>query len=207
MPIAFRGRSWSCALPLLAFIAPGDRTAAAPIAPAPNPRVSSAQRVPLEAAFDEAASLGDPEDGLLAIITSRSARGDAREAPRTLRRRSHSRTDATRCEGPGVRPRDRRRARADRRGGGGQGGQGLRELYVALTRPTTTLVVVHGSAPADRSSDSTRAARSRRRTKGRIPPCRRYTRSRGVSSRTGRAKLLGVRAHRHLARLTVLEAR
>jgi DNA helicase IV len=23
-------------------------------------------------------------------------------------------------------------------------GQGLRELYVALTRPTTTLVVVHG---------------------------------------------------------------
>jgi len=24
------------------------------------------------------------------------------------------------------------------------GGQGLRELYVALTRPTTTLVVVHG---------------------------------------------------------------
>jgi DNA helicase IV len=25
----------------------------------------------------------------------------------------------------------------------GVGGQGLRELYVALTRPTTTLVVVH----------------------------------------------------------------
>ena len=25
----------------------------------------------------------------------------------------------------------------------GAGGQGLRELYVALTRPTTTLVVVH----------------------------------------------------------------
>ena len=25
----------------------------------------------------------------------------------------------------------------------GGGGQGLRELYVALTRPTTTLVVVH----------------------------------------------------------------
>ena len=25
----------------------------------------------------------------------------------------------------------------------GVGGQGLRELYVALTRPTTTLVIVH----------------------------------------------------------------
>ena len=42
---------------------------------------------------------------------------------------------------------------------------------------------------------------------GRMPPWRRYSRSRGVSSRTRRAELAVVGAHRHLARLAVLERR
>ena len=43
------------------------------------------------------------------------------------------------------------------------GGQGLRELYVALTRPTTTLVVVHGrELPSE--LDEWRSGPSRRRS-------------------------------------------
>ena len=43
----------------------------------------------------------------------------------------------------------------------GAGGQGLRELYVALTRPTTTLVVVHDRAAARPRARATTESRRR----------------------------------------------
>ncbi len=126
------------ALPLLAVIAPGTEPPRAYRTGAEPPRVVRAA-IPLEAAFDEAASLGS-EDGLLAIITSRSARGD-REAGGLF--------DDARI--PVLTPRDAKGMEFDhvivvepaQIVEEAAGGQGLRELYVALTRPTTTLVVVH----------------------------------------------------------------
>ena len=126
------------ALPLLAFIAPGTEPPRAYRAGAEPPRVVRAA-IPLEAAFDESASLGS-EEGLLAIIASRSARGD-REAGGLF--------DDARI--PVLTPREAKGMEFDhvivvepaQIVEEAAGGQGLRELYVALTRPTTTLVVVH----------------------------------------------------------------
>ncbi|MGH3128571.1 MAG: hypothetical protein ACRDPX_11675, partial [Gaiellaceae bacterium] len=126
------------ALPLLASIAPGTEPPRAYRAGAAPPRFVRAGS-PLEAAFDEAARLG-AEDGLLAIIASRTGRGD-REAGGLF--------DDARI--PVLTPREAKGMEFDhvivvepaQIVEDAAGGQGLRELYVALTRPTTTLVVVH----------------------------------------------------------------
>ena len=126
------------ALPLLASIAPGTEPPRAYRAGAAPPRFVRAEN-PFDAAFDEAAQLGS-KDGLLAIIASRAARGD-REAGGLF--------DDTRI--PVLTPREAKGMEFDhvivvepaQIVEEAAGGQGLRELYVALTRPTTTLVVVH----------------------------------------------------------------
>ena len=126
------------ALPLLASIAPGTEPPRAYRAGAAPPRFVRADS-PLDAAFDEAARLGS-EDGLLAIIASGAARGDreagglfddARIPVLTPREAKGMEFDHVIV----VEPAQIVEEAAD--------GQGLRELYVALTRPTTTLVVVH----------------------------------------------------------------
>jgi len=138
------------ALPLLERIAP-------PVAPplayrvgADPPRVVPAEE-PLRAAFEEAAGLAG-EEGLLAVIAPASLRGEE----------SGSLFDETRIavltprEAKGmefdhvivVEPAQIVEEAAE--------GQGLRELYVALTRPTRTLVLVH-SRPLPREL---RAART-----------------------------------------------
>ncbi len=102
---------------------------------------SCAPDSPLDAAYEEAAELAGAE-GLLAVIAPPSLRGDAEAAPGSL-------FDDTRISV--LTPREAKGMEFDHvivvepaaiveEGGGGQG---LRELYVALTRPTTTLVVVH----------------------------------------------------------------
>jgi DNA helicase IV len=125
------------ALPLLGVIAPhvrpprSYRTGAAP------PRIVQAAE-PLARAFDEAAQLAG-EEGLLAVIAPPSLRaGDG----------AVSVFDETRV--PVLTPREAKGLEFDQvvvvepaqiveEGGD----QGLRELYVALTRPTKTLVVTH----------------------------------------------------------------
>ena len=126
------------ALPLLAHIAPDTEPPVAYRAGADPPRFVRAAS-PLEAAFDEAARLAS-EDGLLAIIAARSARGDSEAG---------SLFDDARI--PVLTPREAKGMEFDhvivvepaQIVEEAVGGQGLRELYVALTRPTTTLVVVH----------------------------------------------------------------
>jgi DNA helicase IV len=128
------------ALPLLGVIAPeveppiAYRTGAAP------PLVVRAEPA-LSRALDEAARLADRE-GLLAVIAPASLRGSAEAGASTL-------FDETRI--PLLTPREAKGLEFDHVVvvepalivEEGPGGQGLRELYVALTRPTTTLVVVH----------------------------------------------------------------
>jgi DNA helicase IV len=126
------------ALPLLAHIAPDTEPPVAYRAGAAPPRFVRAEQ-PLDAAFEEAARLAS-EDGLLAIIASRSARGD-REAGGLF-------DDAAI---PVLTPREAKGMEFDHVivvepveiVEEAVSGYGLRELYVALTRPTTTLVVVH----------------------------------------------------------------
>jgi DNA helicase IV len=127
------------ALPLLERIAPGIepplsyRTGAAP------PRVVAA-RAALEAAFEEAAALAG-EEGLLVVIAPASMRARDGDAPLAL-------FDEGRI--PLLTPREAKGLEFDHVvvtepaqivEEGGE--RGLRELYVALTRPTKTLVVVH----------------------------------------------------------------
>jgi DNA helicase IV len=126
------------ALPLLGHIAPGTRPPVAYRAGADAPRFVQ-HDPPLAAAFEEAARLG-AEDGLLAVLAPASLRGDE-----TL----GSLFDDTRI--PVLTPREAKGMEFDHVivvepaliVDEAAGGQGLRELYVALTRPTTTLVVVH----------------------------------------------------------------
>jgi hypothetical protein len=126
------------ALPLLEHVAPGTRPPVAYRAGAEPPRFVAADP-PLETALAEAARLGDG-DGLLAVIAPGSLRGDADAG---------SLFDDTRI--PVLTPREAKGMEFDHVivvepaliVDEGAGGQGLRELYVALTRPTTTLVVVH----------------------------------------------------------------
>jgi DNA helicase IV len=128
------------ALPLLQHIAPDTEPPVAYRFGAEPPRIVRAES-PLDAAFEEAAALAGAE-GLLAVIAPPSLRGDAEAAPGSL-------FDDTRIAV--LTPREAKGMEFDHVivvepaliVEEGAGGQGLRELYVALTRPTTTLVVVH----------------------------------------------------------------
>ena len=128
------------ALPLLEHIAPDMEPPVAYRVGAEQPRVVLSD-APLTAAYEEAARLAHAE-GLLAVIVPASLRGDANEAPALF--------DDTRISV--LTPREAKGMEFDHVivvepvliVEESVGRQGLRELYVALTRPTTTLVVVHG---------------------------------------------------------------
>src|SRR5512133_2688745 len=125
------------ALPLLERIAPEAEPPIAYRVGAERPRVVEADP-PLAAAFEEAARLSD-EEGLLAVIAPASLRGegesalfdDSRIAVLTPREAKGMEFDHVIVVEPAQIVEE------------AVEGQGLRELYVALTRPTTTLVVVH----------------------------------------------------------------
>ncbi|MBA3381859.1 MAG: ATP-binding domain-containing protein, partial [Actinobacteria bacterium] len=136
------------ALPLLAHIAPEMEPPIAYRAGTEPPRIVRADP-PLAAAYEEAAGLADAE-GLLAVIAPASLRGDPGEAPALF--------DDTRISV--LTPREAKGMEFDHVivvepaliVEEAAEGQGLRELYVALTRPTTTLVVVHARGlPAELS--------------------------------------------------------
>jgi DNA helicase IV len=125
------------ALPLLEQIAPDTEPPIAYRVGAAPPRILRGDPA-LSVAFEEAARLAG-EDGMLALIVPPSLRG--REAPSLF--------DETRV--PLLTPREAKGLEFDHVVvvepaaivEEAQSGQGLRELYVALTRPTRTLVVVH----------------------------------------------------------------
>jgi DNA helicase IV len=124
-------------LPLLATIAPDVEPPIAYRSGAAPPRVVMSDD-PLATAYEEAAGLAG-EEGLLAVIAPVSLRGegsaslfdDSRVAVLTAREAKGMEFDHVIVVEP---------ARLVEEA---VEGQGLRELYVALTRPTTTLVVVH----------------------------------------------------------------
>jgi DNA helicase IV len=128
------------ALPLLRAIAPGVEPPVAYRFGAEPPRLVWAEAV-LPAAFSEAAGLVD-EEGLLAIIAPPSLRAEAGGEDTSL-------FDESRI--PVLTPRDSKGLEFDHVVVAEPAaiveeaveGQGLRELYVALTRPTKTLVIVH----------------------------------------------------------------
>ena len=125
------------ALPLLERIAPEVEPPVAYRVGAERPRVVEAD-LPLTAAFEEAAGLA-AEEGLLAVIAPASLRGegesalfdDSRLAVLTPREAKGMEFDHVIVVEPAQIVEE------------AVEGQGLRELYVALTRPTTTLVLVH----------------------------------------------------------------
>jgi superfamily I DNA/RNA helicase len=126
------------ALPLLKKIAPDVEPPLAYRVGAEPPRVVSAE-VPMRTAYEEAARLSGDE-GLLAVIAPASLRGegesgslfdDSRIAVLTPREAKGMEFDHVIV----VEPAQIVDEAAE--------GQGLRELYVALTRPTRTLVLVH----------------------------------------------------------------
>jgi ATP-dependent exoDNAse (exonuclease V) beta subunit len=130
----------SFALPLLERIAPGVEPPVAYRAGAEPPRIVQADP-PLPVAYEEAARLAG-EEGLLALIAPASLRGaangtaeslfdDSRIAILTPREAKGMEFDHVIIVEPALIVEE------------AVEGQGLRELYVALTRPTTTLVVVH----------------------------------------------------------------
>ncbi len=127
----------SIALPLLERIAPDVVPPLAYRTGADPPRVVEAE-APLASAFDEAARLAGAE-GLLAVIAPASLRGegetalfdDTRIAVLTPREAKGMEFDHVIVVEPAQIVEEAVK------------GQGLRELYVALTRPTTTLVLVH----------------------------------------------------------------
>ena len=122
---------------MLELIAPGVEPPLAYRVGAEPPRVVSGDP-PLEAAYEEAARLAD-EEGLLAVIAPPSLRGDdagslfdeTRIAVLTPREAKGMEFDNVIV----VEPAQIVDEAAE--------GQGLRELYVALTRPTTRLILVH----------------------------------------------------------------
>jgi DNA helicase IV len=124
-------------LPLLATIAPDVEPPVAYRSGAEPPRLVAADD-PLATAFEEAARLAG-EQGLLAVIAPASLRGDgsgslfddARVAVLTPREAKGMEFDHVIVVEPAQIVEE------------AVEGQGLRELYVALTRPTTTLVIVH----------------------------------------------------------------
>jgi DNA helicase IV len=125
------------ALPLLERIAPEVEPPLAYRTGAERPRVVTAED-PLAAAYEEAARLAG-EEGLLAVIAPPSLRGegtgslfdDSRVAVLTPREAKGMEFDHVIVVEPTLIVAEAAE------------GQGLRELYVALTRPTTTLVLVH----------------------------------------------------------------
>jgi hypothetical protein len=127
----------SVALPLLERIAPDVEPPLAYRTGADPPRVVKAAE-PLAAAFEEAAALSG-EEGLLAVIAPATLRGedetalfdDTRIAVLTPREAKGMEFDHVIVVEPAQIVEE------------AVEGQGLRELYVALTRPTTTLVLVH----------------------------------------------------------------
>jgi len=125
------------ALPLLARIAPDVEPPLAYRVGAEPPRLVAGDP-PLKAAYEEAARLAS-EEGLLAVIAPASLRGDD----------SGSLFDETRISV--LTPREAKGMEFDNVivvepahiVDEAAEGQGLRELYVALTRPTTRLILVH----------------------------------------------------------------
>jgi DNA helicase IV len=125
------------ALPLLEHIAPGTEPPVAYRAGAAPPRIVEAGS-PLDGAFAEAAALA-AEEGLLAILAPPSLRGEAdaalfddtRISVLTPREAKGMEFDHVIVVEPAAILEE------------AAGGQGLRELYVALTRPTTSLTIVH----------------------------------------------------------------
>ena len=126
------------ALPLLERIAPDVEPPLAYRAGAEPPRIVRADQ-PLAAAYEEAARIAGDE-GLFAIIAPPSLRGTAeagslfdesRIAVLTPREAKGMEFDHVIVAEPAQIVEE------------AVEGQGLRELYVALTRPTTTLVLVH----------------------------------------------------------------
>jgi DNA helicase IV len=125
------------ALPLLERIAPDVEPPLAYRVGAEPPRIVRGDP-PLQAAYEEAARLAG-EEGLLAMIAPPSLRGTE----------TGSLFDETRI--PVLTPREAKGMEFDHVivvepaliVEEAVEGQGLRELYVALTRPTTTLVLVH----------------------------------------------------------------
>ncbi|HXZ57078.1 MAG TPA: UvrD-helicase domain-containing protein [Gaiellaceae bacterium] len=125
------------ALPLLERIAPEVEPPLAYRSGADRPRVVAADD-PIATAFEEAARLAG-EEGLLAVIAPPSLRGegsgslfdDTRVAVLTPREAKGMEFDHVIVAEPALIVAEAAE------------GQGLRELYVALTRPTTTLVLVH----------------------------------------------------------------
>jgi DNA helicase IV len=125
------------ALPLLELIAPDVEPPVAYRVGAEPPRVVQADS-PLEAAYEHAARLAEDE-GLLALIAPGSLRGEdgvalfdeTRVAVLTPREAKGMEFDHVVVVEPALIVEEALE------------GQGLRELYVALTRPTRTLVVVH----------------------------------------------------------------
>ncbi len=128
------------ALPLLARIAPDVEPPLAYRVGAEPPRIVH-RDPPLAAAYDEAARLSG-DGGLLALIAPASLRGDPEAAAGSLFDESRI-SVLTPREAKGmefdhvivVEPALIVEEAVE--------GQGLRELYVALTRPTRTLVLVH----------------------------------------------------------------
>jgi DNA helicase IV len=127
------------ALPLLAHIAPDAEPPLSYRMGADAPRVVTTEE-PLVRAFDEAAALAGNE-GLIAVIAPASLRRAEEAAPASL-------FDESRI--PLLTPREAKGLEFDHVvvvepaqivEEGGE--RGLRELYVALTRPTQSLVVVH----------------------------------------------------------------
>ena len=127
-------------LPLLERIAPDVEPPLAYRAGAEPPRIVQGDP-PLAAAYEEAARLAE-EEGLLALIAPASLRGaadgtaeslfdESRIAILTPREAKGMEFDHVIVVEPALIVEE------------AVEGQGLRELYVALTRPTTTLVVVH----------------------------------------------------------------
>jgi DNA helicase IV len=140
------------ALPLLDRIAPGTEPPLSYRTGADAPRIVRAEP-PLLRALEEAAALAS-EEGLIAVIAPESVRAEQGTAASLF--------DETRI--PVLSPREAKGLEFDHvvvvepelivQEAGGE--RGLRELYVALTRPTQTLVVVHSRplpeplAPPDR---------------------------------------------------------
>ena len=124
-------------MPLLETIAPDVEPPLAYRSGAEWPRLVAAED-PFATAFEEAARLA-AEEGLLAVIAPASLRGegaaslfdDTRVAVLTAREAKGMEFDHVIVVEPAQIVEE------------AVEGQGLRELYVALTRPTTTLVVVH----------------------------------------------------------------
>jgi DNA helicase IV len=128
------------ALPLLEHIAPDVEPPVAYRSGAEPPTIVHGDP-PLERAFEEATRFAGTE-GLLAVIAPASLRGDVAGAPGSLfddsrisvftpREAKGMEFDHVIVVEPALIVEE------------SVGGQGLKELYVALTRPTTTLVIVH----------------------------------------------------------------